>query len=238
MRGAVFALSLSCLPTAGAAQSQIMAAFLTAPTDRYQHDILGRPRIYGELRILYRICGGCAPGITVVTLPDTEVFEDVEARVVDLDGDGIREVLVVQTSVTQGASLAVYDAVGKVTATPYIGTAQRWLAPIGVGDFNDDGRTDIAYVDQPHLVNELVFLDYGNRTLTEFARLPGLTNHRKGALRLVGGVRNCGSGDEVVLASADWTKVMVARATGMAPTEIGPFRSSRDTVLALRCPAP
>ena len=83
------------------------------------------------------------------------VFEDIAPRVVDADGDGQNDIVVVESSQTEGAQLAVYGlrrgALTKIAATPHIGTRFRWLAPVGVADLNGDGVTELAFVDRPHL---------------------------------------------------------------------------------------
>jgi hypothetical protein len=190
---------------AGMAQAEVTGAQLTQATDRYDHGILGDALEWGGLQIK-------TPSAAVeVTLPQSRVFEDVEARVADLDGDGEAEVLVVETDMARGASLAVYDAKGKVTATRYIGRTHRWLAPLGVGDLDGDGLPEIAYVDRPHLAKELVIVQYRGRKLAQVARISGLTNHRIGDKTITGGLRNCGQGGEAILANSDWTKVMAVR---------------------------
>ena len=45
---------------------------------------------------------------------------------------------------TQGARLAIYDETGLVSATPYIGRSNRWLAPLGAGDLDGDGNIELA----------------------------------------------------------------------------------------------
>ena len=142
--------------TQAAACSTSLAASLTQPTARYDHAVLGDALEWGGLRLSLT-----APRQTIdVTLPLTRVFEDVEARVADFNSDGCLEVMVVETDVDRGASLAIYDATGKRAATAFIGQTHRWLAPAGWGDFDGDGQTEIAYVDRPHLARELVFVRY------------------------------------------------------------------------------
>lgn len=55
----------------------------------------------------------------------------------------------------------------------------------------------------------------------ETLRLPGLTNHRIGEDVISGGLRDCGQGPELVLASSDWTRLMRVRA-GVVQ-DIGPL---------------
>jgi hypothetical protein len=214
---------------ASAVQADVTAARLTQPTDRYDHGVLGDALEWGGMRI------ATSAGAVEVTLPPSRVFEDVEARVVDLDGDGSAEVLVVEADIALGASLAVYDGAGQVTATPYIGQTHRWLAPLGVGDMDDDGLPEIAYVDRPHLARELVIVQYRNRKLIEIARLSGLTNHRIGERTISGGYRDCGQGGEMILANADWSQLMAVRLQGgLSPRALGPY-SKAAMARALAC---
>lgn len=213
-----------------AAQAHVTGAQLNQATDRYDHAVLGDALEWGGMRIT-----GPA-GVVQVTLQPSRVFEDVEARVLDLDGDGADEVLVVETDIARGASLAVYDAKGWVTATPFIGQTHRWLAPLGVGDLDGDGLPEIGYVDRPHLAKELVIIQYKGGKLREVARIAGLTNHRIGDKTIAGGMRNCGQGGEAVLANANWSQVMAVRLTGqnLHPRSLGPY-SPRNLQMALAC---
>jgi hypothetical protein len=212
------------------AQAQVTGARFTQATGRYDHAILGDALEWGGLRIT-----GTA-GAVEVTLPQSRVFEDVVARVADLDGDGAAEVLVVETDIARGASLAVYDVAGKVTATPFIGQTHRWLAPLGVGDLDGDGLPEIAYVDRPHLAKELVIVQYRGRQLAEIARIKGLTNHRIGDKTIAGGIRNCGQGGEAILANADWSQLIAVRMDGrsLMPRSLGKY-SAAAMKQALAC---
>ena len=220
-----FALLLAlCGP---AAAQDIVAAKLIEPTARYDHGVLGDAIEWGALRLSLK--GGA---VVVLRLPETRVFEDVEARLADLDGDGSSEVVVVETDQELGASLAVYDAKGRKAATDFIGQTHRWLAPAGIADFNSDGLLDIAYVDRPHLLRELVFVQMTGDRLVEFARVPGLTNHRIGDRSITAALRQCPKA-EVVLPNADWTRLMAANPLGAR--DMGPF-SKAALKAAQTCP--
>jgi hypothetical protein len=197
----------------------VAAAELILPTDRYGHAVLGDALEWGGLRMT--LADGRQER---VTLPETRVFEDVEARLADVTGDGMPEVVVVETDLALGASLAVYGPSGKRAATPFIGQPNRWLAPAGIADFDGDGRVEIAYVDRPHILGELVFVRMDGSRLVETARIAGLTNHRIGDDFISGGVRDCGQGPELILASRDWTRIIgvmdgQARDLGPLPAE-------------------
>jgi len=210
------------------AQGEVIRATLIDPTDRYDHDILGSLPDWGGLVIKVNTCLECAGFIfadVVVTLPKTRVFEDVEARVADLDGDGRSEVIVVETDMARGATLAIYDATGKRASTKPVGQTHRWLAPAGIGDFDGDGRVEIAYVDRPHLAKELVFLRYADGTLTEIARAPGFANHRIGQEVISGGTLRCDGQDRLIVASGDWSRRLTVRLDGRRITakDAGPL---------------
>jgi len=205
-------------------------ARLSAATDRYDHDVLGGIPAWSQLSVQARSCGDCRHGFEGDTarLPATLVFEDVAPRLWDVSGDGRPEIVVVESDVTLGARLAVwrYSETGadltRWAATEFIGTRHRWLAPAGVGDFDGNGRIEIAYVDRPHLTKELVFVQLEGNSLREVARMPGLTNHRIGNTFISGGARNCGAGDEVIVADAYWTRLMAVR-IGQPPVDLGAY---------------
>lgn len=166
------------------------------------------------------------------------MFEDVTARLADLDGDGAPEVVVVETDIALGAALAVYDARGKRAATDFIGQTHRWLAPAGIGDFDNDGRVEIAYVDRPHLLRDLVFVRLDGARLTEIARLPGLTNHQIGDSKIWGGTKSCAGRDSLIVASGNWERMIEVQLgpKGAALTDLGPLRRKADLTKATRCP--
>jgi hypothetical protein len=197
------ALLLALLVFASAAQAQtITSARYGGPTRAYDHGILGDAIEYTKL--ILRADGQRI----VIEAGEGFVFEDIAPRLADLEGDGRPEVIVVRTDMQRGASLAIYGAQGLITQTPPIGQSHRWLAPVGVGDFDGNGRTEIAYVETPHLGKVLKIYSYLNRTLVLTAQLQGFSNHRIGDNYISGGVRNCGQGDEIITADASWQRVM------------------------------
>jgi hypothetical protein len=197
---------LALLLTAGMAQAQVVDADYVQPTTRYAHGVLGDAVEWGGLQL--RLADG---RVLTYTLPDTLVFEDIAPRLADLDGDGAPEVITVEASLTQGARLAVWGADGRITATPHIGSRNRWLAPVGAADLDGDGRIEIAYVDRPHLAQILRVWRYEAGQLTEIAEAPGFSNHQIGWDYIPGGIMDCGQGVEMVLASGDFRRVLAAR---------------------------
>lgn len=205
----------------------VISAQYSAPTDRYAHGILGDAIEWGRLDIKTE------NGLRSFTLPQSRVFEDVAPRVVDLDGDGAPEVIVVETLATEGAQLAVYNATGKIAATPHIGRTNRWLSPIGAADLDGDGTVEIAYIDRPHLAKTLRVWRFQDGALTHVADLAGLTNHRIGEADIGGGIRDCGDGPEMITASADWSRVMATTlANGLLDTRAIGTHVDRDSFAA------
>ncbi|MGS4944660.1 FG-GAP repeat domain-containing protein [Meridianimarinicoccus sp. RP-17] len=225
---------------ADGAPAPLVAAWLEAPTGVYGHRVLGDiPEAFvlaarGADGAEYRFDLRDAPG-------DAAVFEDVAPRVVDADGDGAPDIVVVESDLSAGAQLAVYGlrrgALAKVAATPHIGTRFRWLAPVAVADLNGDGVTDLAYVDRPHLAKTLRVWSWAPGGLTEIASMGGVTNHRIGDPFISGGMRDCGAGPELVLADGDWRDIMAVRFDGgaLAAHQIGPLDGPADFDAALAC---
>lgn len=161
----------------------IARVWLIEPTTRYDHGILGDKIEAGALAIEAR-----DGKLHTVRLKDDAVFEDLEPRLADLNGDGHDEIIVVKSYLARGSSLAVIaQRKGKyeiVAETPPLGGPHRWLNPAGIGDFNGDGKTDIALVRQPHVIGELELWTFADGRLRKTASLPDTTNHIAGTRAL------------------------------------------------------
>ncbi len=158
----------------------IRRAWLTGPTERYGHGILG-DRIEASGVGVERADGK----FLYFNLDDDSVFEDRRARLYDFDGDGADEIIVVRTFLESGAALAVLEAEGEslklaATAEP-IGLSNRWLNPAGAGDFDGDGRTEVAYVETPHIGGTLKLYEYDNGRLSADGAARGFSNHAIGS---------------------------------------------------------
>lgn len=217
----------------------IVDAWFEEPTTRYDHGILGDNIEHGMLAVEVARCDTCGGGRQTYRfrLSEDHVFEDLAPRLADVNGDGLREVVVVETDVNLGARLAVFSNNGLMAATPYIGRSHRWLAPAGIADFDGDGQNDIAYVETPHLGKTLRFWTMRNGALVEIAAIQGLTNHRIGQDFISGGVRTCAGSIEVVTASGNWSHVVATRLENGTPvtTTIGPFTGPQSFADALIC---
>jgi hypothetical protein len=157
----------------------IARAWLAEPTTRYDHGILGDKIEAGSLVIETRD----GEQHTVRLKPDA-VFEDLEPRLADLDGDGQDEVVVVKTYLKRGSALAVIGLrKGKyeiLAETPPLGAPHRWLNPVGTAAFTGGGKIDIALVRQPHVIGELELWGWRDGDLRKIATLADTANHIAG----------------------------------------------------------
>jgi hypothetical protein len=230
VRGAIVTLSLGLAGAAAASDCPVSAEY-GDPTRAYPHGVLGDDIEYRSLTL---IAGDGRK--TTVTLSDDRVFEDIRPRLADLDGDSCAEVITVESQFQTGAQLSVYNGRGeKIAATPHIGQRNRWLAPIGAADLDGDGKIEIAYIDRPHLAKILRVWRFDGGMLTQIASAKGLTNHRIGWDYIEGGIRDCGTGPELITASGDWRHVQATRLKPTpASTALGPY-SAEAIARALRC---
>lgn len=189
----------------------VTMAWYGSATEIYQHAVLGDGI---EAHTLYvrtdsMAADECAIGIT---LDDDSVFEDVTPRIADVTGDGINNVITIESHQDVGASLAIYGVndgeLAKQVTTPHIGQSNRWLAPVGVADFNNDGSPDVAIIVTPHLAGILQIWSFKDDTAQRLASQPGFSNHRIGENFITGGVAQCNGKDVMVVPDRTWRSTM------------------------------
>lgn len=161
-------------------RADIARAWLTDPTERYRHGVLGDAIEAGGLAL-----EGSDGRIARYKLDAGSVFEDRRVRLLDLDGDGRDEAIVVQSYLDAGAALAVFGLDGSNVAflseVPAIGRANRWLNPVGAADFDGDGQTEVAFVETPHIGGRLRLFEFRDRKLHEDHAAHGFSNHAIGS---------------------------------------------------------
>jgi len=241
-RGACLVLSLWLAAAPTHAQMAVSATY-EGPSTRYPHGALGDDIEHTMLAVT--LANG---QVLRVGWDASVVFEDTAPRLVDLNGDGRPEVITVEAHEQQGARLAIWgvaeDQVFPMAATPWIGQRFRWLAPLGAADLDGDGAMEIAYIDRPHLAKTLrvwriTFPEPGTAILTEIASAPGLTNHQLRDPNIPGGIRDCGTGPEMITADANWSRVIATRLThdgALISRDIGPWQPGALNA-ALNCPS-
>ena len=236
------------LGVAYAADGSEPIAWFHDPTEIYGHGVLG-DAIEAERLLIRSGRSWNTCDVFRVWVGKDHVFEDTAPRVTDLDGDGLRDIIVVRSSLTQGAQLVVYeepadpfenplpDALNLVAATPYIGQRNRWLAPIGAADLDGDGTMEIAYIDRPHLAKTLRIVSIDGDVLAEEIAGAGFTNHRIGERDIAGGIRDCGAGPEMIVASADWSQLVAVTYDGdsLNARQIGSDTSRAGFAKAMGC---
>ena len=193
----------------------IREAWLTRPNQRYDHAILGDNIEAGGLAVLL------ANKQRLETFADkNSVFEDRMARLVDLDGDGENEIVVVQTDIDHGAAIAVYGVHGqeivKLAQSNPIGLSHRWLNPAVAADFNGDGVIELAWVETPHIGGILKIARLSGsgikRKLEIIAELKGFSNHTIGSRELMQAVTfdwNKDGLNDIILPGANHQKIKV-----------------------------
>ena len=176
----------SRLQTSGA-----ITVTLADPTAEHPHDALGSGTHAKTLVITERrpVAPGPDPrpvstAVARVSAGDGAVFEDREPRVVDLDGDGMPEILTLVSDRDHGTSLCVigkHDGTWAILArTPPTGEAEAWLNTAAIADFTGIGHPTIALVERPHRDGILELWGFENGALRRIAQKAGYSNHAFG----------------------------------------------------------
>lgn len=163
--------------------NDIAQAWLAGATDRYPHGVLGDGIEAASLHV--RTATG---KLLAFTLLADSVFEDLIPRLVDLDNDGRDEILLVRSHRAAGAAVVILGLRGnrlvRLSESQAIGMANRWLNPIGIADFDGDGRAEVAVIETPHINGQLLLYKINGRRLREAARYAGYSTHVIGSTEL------------------------------------------------------
>jgi len=167
----------------GGVDKGIASAWYSCATTRYRHGVLGDA-----------VEGGCLLVTDdqgeewILNLDSKYVFEDTTPRIADMNNDGKNDVVTIRSDNRLGAALIIYtlgdNGLQELGSTPPIGKSNRWLAPAGIADFNNDGQNDVTYVQTPHIGGTLRFWSMNDGKLEELANMPGFSNHSIGATRV------------------------------------------------------
>lgn len=152
------------------------------PVTRYTHGILGDAIEAG--------------GVVVYTkgkyiefkLSDEYVFEDIAPRLYDVDKDGKEELICIRAKIGAGAGIVIYklkeSEIEEYANVPEIGVPNRWLNIASISDLNNDGNTDIAWVQTPHIGGILKISEVKKGILKSIDDVTLFSNHAIGQTNL------------------------------------------------------
>lgn len=157
-----------------AGKLQVAKTWLAHPTGRYQHFAFG-DRFHATTLVAQLSDGS----IHQYVAPQNMVFEDRHVRLADLNNDGMDELIVVMSSMSEGSELAVFsvdrEGLQILASTPPIGLSFRWLNPAGIEDYDGDGNLEIALVEKPHLSKHLQFWRLARNKMELVATMEGFS---------------------------------------------------------------
>ncbi len=164
--------------------------WLGSPSSEYPHMAFGSPVHAGTLHVQAAPAAG--GGMHDYLLPKGRVYEDRVPRLIDLDGDGRDEIVVVESDEKLGSAVVVLGlrpqigsnlpALREVARGPFVGQSFRWMNPVGAADFDGDGRLEIASVTTPHIGGLLTLYRFQPPRLIPLGETSDVSNHRNGTI--------------------------------------------------------
>ncbi len=110
--GEVVRLSINALPDARLLlDGEERMLLLTDPTTRYGHGVLGDGVEAGSITLIDT--DSSPPVASRLEIDPIKVLEGIVPIWADLDGDGVREIIVTESNAEQGAQIVAYDEKGR-----------------------------------------------------------------------------------------------------------------------------
>ncbi|MDK1082212.1 MAG: hypothetical protein QGD88_12150 [Anaerolineae bacterium] len=157
--------------------------FLSKPTDRYGHAVLGDGL---EAAGITLVDISAAPKIlNTISIPEPDVIEGIYPIWSDIDADGEREIIVTLSNVREGARIAVFREDGSLLAEgPAIGTGFRWRHQLLVAPFGNSQENLLAVVRTPHIGGVVEFYRLIGDKLEIVSEVSGISTHTIGSRNL------------------------------------------------------
>ena len=180
---ASLAAPCTVLASEAAAVPPVIERAWFGPADRvHGHDALGIGRYPGRVHAIVRD-GGRQHEVRL-DLPVDAAFEDGLIRLADLEADGSPQIVLVAASRLAGAAITVLGVERREGTPVLLERARgpsvgmgRWLNPVGMGDFNGDGRQHVVAVTTPHIGGVLTLYRYQRPHLVPVAHERDVSNH-------------------------------------------------------------
>lgn len=180
------------IPAARAEAAGPLGVSLEGPTRDYPHDALGSA-VHATTLVVSERDAAPPPSAEPKRIGATRtridagpgaVFEDREPRLLDLDGDGTAEILVVRSDRQKGSAVAIAarrEGTWRIVAeTAPTGEPFRWMNPVApLAPGAPKGL--FALVRRPHLDGILELWRWTGTTLDLVAERPGYANHAFGS---------------------------------------------------------
>ncbi len=156
---------------------------LTNATKSYSHGVLGDTVEAAGITLVETV-----PSVRVLSfipLPDGDVVEGIAPIWTDLNGDGVREIVVTVSNTREGARIVVFNESGeKIAAGPAVGRGFRWRHQLAVAPFGPGGEIELTVVRTPHIGGVVEFYRLEKDTLRIVAQVPGYRSHVLGSRNL------------------------------------------------------
>jgi hypothetical protein len=156
---------------------------LTQATTVYPHGVLGDAIEASSISLVqtdpvFQI-------LWTAPMPDSRVVEGQAPIWADLDGNGIREILVTASNDDSGAQVLVFNENGeRLAAGPAIGRGFRWRHQLAVAPFDPAGQILFADVLTPHADAIVEFSAWVEDRLEVLALFEDFTSHEIGTRNL------------------------------------------------------
>ena len=177
--------------------------FLSNPTDRYTHGVLGDNIEATGITLVETIP---EPRILqTISIPELDVIEGIYPTWADMNNDGEREIIVTLSNAQEGAHIVAFREDGSTIAEgPAIGTGFRWRHQLVAAPFRASGENLLAVVRTPHIGGVIEFYRLNGNKLEIANTITGISTHSIGSRNLfTAQVGDFDSDDQVELLAPD-----------------------------------